>query len=56
MLLMMFGGKDLLTIGSKLEELCCTAGTWISVSLIGIGILVIIGGAILKLISRRRLN
>jgi len=56
MLLMMFGGKELLTIGSKLEELCCTAGTWISVSLIGLGILVIIGGAILKLTSRRRIN
>ena len=54
MMLMMFGGKELVSISSQIEELCCLAGTWISGGLIGLGILVIIGGAFLKLISRRR--
>ena len=54
MMLMMFGGKELVSISSNIEELCCIAGTWISVGLIGLGILVIVGGAILKLLSKRR--
>ena len=54
MMLMMFGGKELVSISSNIEELCCIAGTWISVGLIGLGILVIVGGAILKLWPKRR--
>ena len=56
MLLMMFGSDSAITISQKLEDLCCTAGTWVSGILIGFGILVILTGGVLKLIRRRRLT
>jgi len=56
MLLMMFGSESMITIDQSLEELCCTAGTWISGFLIGFGILVILMGTIFKLIKRRSLT
>ena len=56
MLLMMFGSESMITIASDLEDLCCTAGTWISGFLIGFGILVILMGTIFKLIKRRSLT
>ena len=54
MLLMMFGSSTTIQISAELEELCCTIGTWISGILIGLGVLIIITGGILKLIKRRR--
>ena len=56
MFLMMFGSDTVITISQKLEDLCCTSGTWISGFLIGFGIIVILIGNILKLIKRRRLT
>jgi len=53
---MMFGSDTAITISQKLEDLCCTSGTWISGILIGFGIIVILMGSILKLIKRRRLT
>jgi len=55
MLLMMFGSESIITIKSDLEQLCCTAGTWISGVLIGFAILVILMGTIFKFIKRRSL-
>ena len=52
MMLMMFGGKELVSISSNIEELCCIAGTWFC-WLNRFRNLVIVGGAILKLLSKK---
>ena len=56
MLLMMFSSNSMIEIGGELEEFCCAAGTWVAGILIAGGLLIILGGTILKLIKRRRVT